>query len=239
MTLEKGILNVGVEIGYPPFEYYDSDGKTPLGFDISMAKALAGKLGLEVKFTDTAWDGIFAGVVTNKYDCAISSITITDERKKIYNFTRPYINSVQSVVTLKKTSKNITRPQDLNGLKVGYQGDTVSGIYAANLINEGIQLAPFAYDKIINCFDDLTIGRIDAIICDSPVAIYYGDAPDSPFITVWQEDSKEQFGICINKNNTALTEALDKALYELFADGTMKRISEDTFKIDMVSATRR
>ncbi|MDR0597730.1 MAG: transporter substrate-binding domain-containing protein, partial [Treponema sp.] len=60
LTIEEGVLSVGMEIGYPPMEYYDSDGTTPIGFDVSMAKALAEKMGLQVKFIDTAWDGIFA-----------------------------------------------------------------------------------------------------------------------------------------------------------------------------------
>ncbi|MCL2138480.1 MAG: transporter substrate-binding domain-containing protein, partial [Treponema sp.] len=70
-TLKPGVLSVGVEIGYPPMEYLDSDGVTPVGFDISMARALAEKMGLEVEFIDTAWAGIFAGVDTDKYDCII------------------------------------------------------------------------------------------------------------------------------------------------------------------------
>ncbi|MCL2138247.1 MAG: transporter substrate-binding domain-containing protein, partial [Treponema sp.] len=70
-TLKPGVLSVGVEIGYPPMEYLDSDGVTPVGFDISMAEALAEKMGLEVEFIDTAWAGIFAGVDTDKYDCII------------------------------------------------------------------------------------------------------------------------------------------------------------------------
>jgi polar amino acid transport system substrate-binding protein len=100
LTLEKGVLTIGMEIGYPPMEYLDTDGKTPIGFDVSMAKALAEKLGLKYKFVDTAWDGIFAGVDTDKYDCIISSVTFTDERLAAHNFTRPYIGNSQAMVLL-------------------------------------------------------------------------------------------------------------------------------------------
>jgi polar amino acid transport system substrate-binding protein len=68
LTLVDGVLNVGVEIGYPPMEYYDTDGKTLIGFDIELVKALAKKLGLRVNFIDTAWEGIMAGLDINKYD---------------------------------------------------------------------------------------------------------------------------------------------------------------------------
>ncbi|MDR1256164.1 MAG: ABC transporter substrate-binding protein, partial [Spirochaetaceae bacterium] len=91
LTIKPGTLMVGMEIGYPPLEYYAEDGVTPAGFDVEMGKALAAKLGLQAEFVDTAWDGIFAGVQTGKYDCIMSSVTITPERLDTLNFTRPYI----------------------------------------------------------------------------------------------------------------------------------------------------
>ena len=80
LTIKHGILTVGVEMGYPPMEYLAEDGITPVGFDISLAKAIADKMGLNVQFADTAWEGIFAGINTGKYDCIISSVTILPER---------------------------------------------------------------------------------------------------------------------------------------------------------------
>jgi polar amino acid transport system substrate-binding protein len=86
LTIKPGVLMVGMEIGYPPMEYFGADGKTPIGFDVEMGKAIAAKMGLEPKFVDTAWDGIFAGVNTNKYDCIMSSVTINEARLKAHNF---------------------------------------------------------------------------------------------------------------------------------------------------------
>ena len=97
-TVEKGKFKVGMEIGYPPMEYYDTDGKTPIGFDIELGKAIASKLGLEVEFVDTAWDGIFAGLETNKYDCVISAATITPERLESMEFSKPYVGNGQTLV---------------------------------------------------------------------------------------------------------------------------------------------
>jgi polar amino acid transport system substrate-binding protein len=238
LTLKKGALTVGTEIGYPPFEYYDTDGKTPIGFDIEMAKALAAKLGLTVHFVDTAWDGIFAGVATDKYDCIISAATITEERKRAYNFTKPYIGNAQAVVLLKNSVVDIQKPEDLEGLRVTYQAETTSDIYLTKLIDQGLDVTPFEYDKVMNCFDELKIGRADAILCDSLVAVDYVAPADSPFRIVWQGPSDEQFGICLKKGNDALTEALNKALDELFAEGTMLKISQAIFKMDMVSGVR-
>jgi polar amino acid transport system substrate-binding protein len=96
LTIEDGVLSVGMEIGYPPMEYYGPDGVTHTGFDVALGKALAEKLGLKVKFIDTAWDGIFDGVHTGKYDCIMSSVTITDARIAAHNFTKPYVGNAMA-----------------------------------------------------------------------------------------------------------------------------------------------
>jgi polar amino acid transport system substrate-binding protein len=239
LTLEKGVLTVGMEIGYPPMEYLDVDGKTPIGFDVSMAKALAEKLGLECRFIDTAWDGIFAGVETSKYDCIMSSVTVTEERLAAHNFTRPYIGNSQAMVLLKGTSIAARTPEELGGLGVAYQAETTSDIYMARLAAQGLRFTPYEYDKVMNCFDELRLGRVDAIVCDSLVAVDYIAPANSPFEIVWLGPADEVFGICLKKGNDALTEALDKALDELFAEGTILKISQEVFKADLVSTLVR
>ncbi|MDR3138043.1 MAG: ABC transporter substrate-binding protein [Treponema sp.] len=239
LTLEKGVLTIGMEIGYPPMEYLDVDGKTPIGFDVSMAKALAGKLGLECKFVDTAWDGIFAGIDTNKYDCIISSVTVTDERLAAHNFTKPYIGNSQAMVLLKGSSIKARTPEELEGLGVAYQAETTSDIYMARLADAGLKFTPYEYDKVMNCFDELRLGRVDAIICDSLVAVDYIAPADTPFEIVWLGPADEVFAICLKKGNTALTDALNKAMDELFAEGAMLKISQETFKMDLVSNVKR
>jgi len=96
-----GVLMVGADIGYPPMEYYDNDGTTPIGFDIDVGKAIAELLGLDYMVIDTAWDGIFEGVVRGDYDCIISSVSITPARLQVYLFTEPYIANALCIVTKK------------------------------------------------------------------------------------------------------------------------------------------
>jgi polar amino acid transport system substrate-binding protein len=108
----------------------------------------------------------------------------------------------------------------------------------AQLAEKGLKFTPYEYDKVINCFDELKLKRVDAIVCDSLVSVDYIVAPDSPFEIVWQGPAEETFGICLKKGNDALTQAIDKALDELFADGTMLKISQNTFKMDLVSGVR-
>jgi polar amino acid transport system substrate-binding protein len=239
LTIENGTLTVGMEIGYPPMEYYDTDGKTPTGFDVIMAKALAEKLGLKVKFIDTAWDGIFAGVNTGKYDCIISSVTVTPERQVAHNFTKPYIANAQAMVLLKGSPVKARTPEETSGIGVAYQAETTSDIYMAKLREQGVNFTEYEYDKVMNCFDELRLGRVDAIVCDSLVAVDYLAPANNPFEIVWQGPAEEVFAICLKKGNDALTAALDKALDELFAEGTILKISQDVFKIDMVTAARK
>jgi len=238
LTIKKGVLMVGMEIGYPPMEYLAPDGKTPIGFDVELSKAIAEKMKLEVELIDTAWDGIFAGVDTKRYDCIISSVTITPERQLAHNFSKPYIQNTLALV-LPKNSKHVIRsPMDLTGLGVAYQEETTSDYYMEQLAQEGLSFTPYEYDKVMYCFDELRLGRVDAIMTDLLVAYEYLARSDI-FEIVWVGGA-EEFGICLRKGNDALTEALDKVLDELFADGTMLRISKDIFNgMDLVSAVRR
>jgi polar amino acid transport system substrate-binding protein len=239
LTIKPGVLTVGMEIGYPPMEYYDTDSKTPIGFDVSMAKAIADNMGLKVEFVDTAWDGIFAGVDTGKYDCIMSSVTITPEREAAHNFSKPYVGNALAMVLLKGSNITARKPEDLGGLGVAYQAETTADFFMENYARQGLRFTPYEYEKVMNCFDEMRLGRVDVIITDILVAFDYVSPADSPFEIVWQGPADEKFGICMKKGNNALTEAIDKALDELFTNGTMLKISQETFNLDMVTAARR
>ncbi|MDR0473310.1 MAG: ABC transporter substrate-binding protein [Treponema sp.] len=239
LTLQPGILTIGMEIGYPPMEYYDSDGKTPIGFDVSMGKAIAAKMGLKVEFIDTAWDGIFASLDTEKFDCIMSSVTVTEERQKAHNFSKPYIGNSLAIVTLKNSAVKPRSPEELNGRGVSYQEETTSKFFMEKLVQNGLTYTPYEYDKVMYCFNELELGRVDVIVTDNLVAVDYIAIPDSPFEITWQGEADEVFGICIKKGNDALTTAIDKALDELFAEGTMHKLSREIFNMDMVSSARQ
>ena len=239
LTIQKGVLLIGMEIGYPPMEYYDADGKTPIGFDIDMGKAITKKMGLEPKFVDTAWDGIFAGVNTGKYDCIMSSVTINAARQAAHNFTKPYLANTLAMVLMKDTKITARTPEECAGLDVAFQSETTSDAYMMELAEGGLKFTPRRYEKVMYCFDELKLGRVDVIITDLPVANDYVNVANSPFQIVWYNPEPELFGICLKKGNDALTAALDKALDELFADGTMVKISKTHFDADLVSQARK
>jgi len=107
-----------------------------------------------------------------------------------------------------------------------------------NLAEQGMKFTPYEYDKVMYCFDELRLGRVDVIITDLLVAYEY-IARSEIFEIVWQ-GGDEEFGVCMRKGNDALTTAINKAIDELFEDGSMLRISKEIFSgMDLVSAVRR
>lgn len=233
-TVQKGKLMIGMEIGYPPFEYYADDGSTPLGFDVQMGKEIAKRLGLEAEIVDTAWDGIFAGLDTDRYDAVISAATITAERKANYDFSKPYIGNGQAIILRKNSNIQINEFSDIAGLKVGYQAETTSDFYAKKQAAEkGFTYVENSYDKVMNAYDDLKLGRIDVVVSDSLVAVDYLSAPDTEFKQVWAAEPDEYFGICMKKGNTALQSKVDATLEAMKADGTLKKIYIDVFGMDL------
>ncbi|MFV0464557.1 MAG: ABC transporter substrate-binding protein [Lachnospiraceae bacterium] len=227
VTIKEGVLMVGVEVGYPPMEYFAEDGSTMTGFDIEMAKAIAEKMGLEVEFVDTAWDGIFAGVDADKYDCIISSVSITDERIEAFNMSDPYVANRQVLVV--PQDSEITSIDTLSGHSVAVQAETTADNYMReNQETLGVTDL-YEYDKILNCFDDLKSGRADSVLVDSVVAAYYLGEDASDYKTVWENDDVEPLGICMKKGNDALLTEMNKIIAELMQDGTLDTISTTYF----------
>ena len=147
LTLKEGTLKVAMEIGYPPMEYFDKDGTTPIGFDVEMSKAIADYLGLEVEYVDVAWDGIFSGLDSDKYDIVCSSCSITPERQKNFLMTEPYVQN--RIELLVPKGSDITGLDTVAGKSIAVQAETTCDIY---LKDHDTGCDVMQYDKIINCF---------------------------------------------------------------------------------------
>ncbi|MGN0293318.1 MAG: transporter substrate-binding domain-containing protein [Lachnospiraceae bacterium] len=223
---EGGTLRVGMEIGYPPLEYYDDDGVTPIGIDVELSKALGEEMGMEVELIDTAWAGIFAGLDKGDYDCIISAVSITSDRLLEFEFSNPYIKNYQCIVTKSDASTKPASLDELKDLNVGYQEETTSDDYLNNYMAvNSLSVNTNAYAKVINVFDDLELGRLDAVVCDSIVAESY--VADGKFEITWQQgedEETEEFGICIKKGNTELKDKVNAALTTLDENGTLDEI---------------
>ncbi len=218
--MQDGVLSIGVEIGYPPFEDFAEDGTTPVGYDIDFANALGEKLGLEINFINTAWDGIFQGIDVN-YDCVISAVTITDERAETMLFSTPYINNYQAVVVNADYEGEIASFLDLDGLAIAVQKETTSDILMSDYVDTGsITCTISANEKVTTCFTQLTNGEVDAVVCDSTVADGYLASNPDMYIKVFQDENEpEQFGVAMGLENTALQTAINEAIAQLAEEG--------------------
>ena len=229
-TMHDGKITFGAEMSYPPFESIADDGKTPIGFDIDLGKEIGDRLGLEVEFINTAFDGILEGIDVN-YDCVLSAVTITDERKESCLFTQAYIDNYQSVVVPKGSTLKITSLNDLDGKSVALQKMTTSDEVIEDLTGKGtISCTKVAQEKVTTCFTQLSNGDVDVVLCDSMVADgYVLSEPDKYEIAFQDKTAPEQFGIAISKENTQLQKAIDDVITELKEDGTLDDIYEKWF----------
>ena len=219
-TMNDGKLTIGMEIEYPPFEEYAEDGVTPTGYDIDLAKAIGDKLGLEVEFINTALDGILKGIGVN-YDCVISAITITAERKESVLFTDAYIDNYQAVVVPANSDLQITSLNDLDGKTVALQKKSSSDALIEDMTGKGtISCTKVAQERVATCFTQLANGEVDVALIDSTVADgFVADAPDKFKIAYLDKTAPEQFGIAVGKQDTELQKALNEILDELEAEG--------------------
>lgn len=237
LTIKKGVLQVGAEIGYPPMEYLDTDGVTPIGFDVDVAYAIGEQLGLQVEFVDTAWDGIFSSLDSNRYDCVISAVSINEDRKAAYNLTEQYIaNRLVLVTTI---GSPITSPENLTGYSVATQTETTADEYMQGLQEEGLALKDYyVYDQIIRCFDDLALGRVDAVLVDSVVAAYYMGDNSAKYSIVWESNEAEPMAIALKKGNDELTKKIEDAIDALYANGKMAEIATKHFGTNITEGVR-
>ena len=213
--IKDGTLSVGMEIGYPPFEDKAENGDA-IGYDVDLVYAIADKLGLEVNIVDTAFDVIFAGIGTN-YDCVVSAVTITDERRENCLFSDPYIDSYQAVVVKKGSDIKITSLNDLSGKSVALQDATTSKALLEDMIKTGTvtdcKMGPS--EKVLTAFTAL-----DVVLCDSPVAdTYITNYPDKYELAFLDKENVEQFGVAMAKTDEALQTAVNEAMKQLKDEG--------------------
>jgi len=236
LTITEGVLSVGIDM-----ENYDTDGITPVGFDIDLVSALAEKLDLQVNFIDTAKDRILSNLNANMFDIVVNIINLSDHQER-YNFTKPYINTSIAIVALKDPAVKIEKLEDISGKRVACQNGTTAQYFTERLREQGIIFTSFSYDKIINCFDELALKRIELIVTDNIAAADYANKQNltvsagrvSPaFEVIWQESTGEYIAIALKKGNDDLTLALNNALDELFEDDTMREISQRIFNINI------
>lgn len=234
-TLDSKVLKIGVDNTYPPMEYGDPDTGDTIGFDVDMCKEIGKRLGKKVEFVPTQWDGIFQALKTNKFDTIISSVSMTTDRLSEYEFTKPYIANAQMIV-VKPGDNSIKADTDLKGKNVGCQVQTTANDSATYLIDKkGIKFNLKTYDQVIQPFNDMKAGRLDAVIVDEVVGQYYIATDSKNYKAAAVKLTNEPIGACFKKGNTVLRDEVQKAIDAMIADGTMKKISNKWFKKDLTS----
>jgi polar amino acid transport system substrate-binding protein len=201
---------VATDATWAPMEFVDETTKQIVGFDIDFMKAVAQAGGFEVEFKNTAWDGIFAGLATDKYDAIISSVTITEERKKEMDFSKPYINAGQ-ILVVQKSAKGVTKLENLKKKTVGAQ----IGTTGAFEIEKVKGVTSKTYDEIGLAFEDLVNGRIAGIVCDTPVAANYAlqnEKYKGKLKIVGEPFTQEYYGVVVKKGNAALLDMVNKGI---------------------------
>jgi len=214
-------IRVATDATWPPFEYVNEKTKQLEGFDIDLMNEVARKAGLQVDYVNVGFESLLEGLATCKYDAAISSITITAERKKSMAFSGPYVIAGQ-VVVVRKDNTDVVSKDNLGGKQVGAEVATTGAMEVDKI--KGAVLKP--YDKIDVAYQDLMNRRIDAVVSDYPLALaYVGKNPDK-LKTVGSMFTSEFYGIavCTNKAellakiNTALKSCLDEGLVDKLFD---------------------
>lgn len=213
---------VGTDAAYAPFESQNEKGEI-VGMTVDIVNAVAQKAGIEVKFVNTPWEGIFNSLQQGDRDMLASSITITDERKQTMDFTNPYFDAYQ-LIAVKATSK-VTKFDDLKKLKVGVQtGTTGDEVVTKQQGKNSTNIKRFESTPL--ALKELEAGGVDAVVADNGVVVnYVTNNPGAKFKTVSDKAfAPEQYGFAVKKGNTELLEKLNKGLADIKADGTYDQI---------------
>jgi len=223
-TIVPGFLTVGSDCTHPPMEFIVENNNIA-GFDLDLAVLISKKLGLGIDYQNAAWDGLFPALIAHKYDMVISSITISDDRKKEVDFSDPYYKTDQAAIV--KEDSGIDSPDKLNGKKAGAAIGSTGELAAREI--EGLTVQ--TYDNILLAFDDLNAGRIDAVIADSYVGYTY--AKNNKALTVgFSIVTGEQLGIAFAKDTPELLKAVNEALKSIKEEGTYDIIYDKYFGQD-------
>lgn len=224
MTAKEGVLVMATNAAFPPYEYKEGDSFA--GIDVEIATKIAEKLGLTLEIQDVEFGSIIGGVQSGKFDMGVAGMTVNEERLQSVNFTDSYATGVQVVIVNEDSA--IASLDDLKAdgsMKYGVQQDTTGDIYSSYSVDEG----GFGEENVIryktgaDAVQALKSGKVDAVIIDNEPAKSFVAANEGLKI-LDTEYAVEDYAICIAKENTALLDAVNEALAELKADGTLQQI---------------
>lgn len=212
--VEKDTLKVGINVDFPPFEYYDNG--EPTGLDVDLAYIIGHKLNKEVILEEMEFNTLFAALSTGKIDVIISGVDITEERKKTFDFSDGYYSNELSLI-IKEGDTTIATVEDLKGKKIGTELGTTSDTYADSLDS----VTNIKYNSGAVAVMNLKAGKVDAVILDKPVAQQVLLANDGCKILEGVKLVSSEIGVVVNKNNQELLKQINQVIQEMKKNGQL------------------
>lgn len=222
MTLEKGKLIMSTNAKFPPYEFTDDNGNY-VGIDVEVAQAIAEKLGLELVIDDMSFTAALEAAQNGKSDMVMAGVTVTETRKAVMDFSISYATGIQVIIV--KENSSIASVDDLDGKLIGTQQGTTGYQYCSDTPENGGygEDAVIGYDSGITAVQALLNGQVDCVVIDKAPAEAFV-AANSGLKILETEFTVEDYAIGFTKGNTELKKAVDGALQELIADGTIQKI---------------
>jgi len=212
-------ITVATDATWPPMEFVDEATKEIVGFDIDLMKAIAQEAGFEIEFVNVPWDALLAGMAASQYDTSISSMTITEERKKQWDFSEPYFSAGQ-LIAVRIDDERIKGPADLAGKVAGAQLGTTGAMEVEKIAGATLK----NYDEISQPFLDLINGQIDAVVADNPLVLDYVAKYAGKIKAVGEPFTTEFYGIAVKKNAPEILDAVNKGLKAVKDKGIFAQI---------------
>src|SRR5437016_5364261 len=191
-----------------------------IGFEVGLASSLAARLGRKARFVQNQWDGLVPGLERGEYDVVINGLEVTPERAEKIHFSIPYFYSTLTI-TQRADDHRVQKADDLRGLTVGVLRVTFAERYVQSLGTIMVR----SYDGQVQQFLDLSLGRLDAVVMDTPVALYYATGPQVRNIEI--PAARMAFGIGIRKDDEELLQRINVTLDAMRQDGTLRKIYTD------------
>ena len=228
---DRGVLRVGMEPGYMPFEMTNQKGEI-VGFDVDMAKGIAKAMGVKLELVSTAWDGIIPGLITKKYDMIMSGMTLTQQRNMKVNFAAPYIVVGQSILVKKEHAADVKSYKDLNNKK--YKVASKLGTTGEQATKRMIPNATYiSFETEQEGVMDLVNGKIDAFVYDLPyMAIANAQKNEGKLIFLDEPFTYEPLAWAIRQGNHDFLNWLNNYMNQVKSDGTYDKIYAKWFLSD-------
>jgi polar amino acid transport system substrate-binding protein len=223
-TKTPGVILIGSDIPYVPFEF--GDPPRYKGFDMDLMREIVKRLDVKMDVQKTPFDTVFRDLAQGRFDMVVSSVTITDDRKKLVDFSLPYFNADQSLMV--KKGSGIKSLDDLGGKRVGVQIGGTGEHYVDENLDD---VTKRTYDVIGDGFNALAAGQVDAVLNDFPSS-KFAERQYPALEVVATIPTEEQYGLVYPKGSDQLRKRIDGLLRELKQDGTLDRIYQQWFETD-------